>query len=208
MTIDVSGEDKLNYDLKRLAEALVVQDDDALFKTTELLAKNKKIIFLLDDVAENADTFEQFEKLWNIRHFVYIIMTTTKHSNFPDAKQLEVEKFDEALDFLREIDPEENSQEDLENLCKYFDWNVFGLAVAKVVGFTYTQQQAFLEDKAYVDFERARKMLKGSINLAIYYTEKIISFLLKMFMTTGWNNLMLPTLFIVVNNVKNTLTSS
>ena len=48
--IDVSGKDKLSYDLKSLAEALVVKDDDALFKTIEQLAKNKKIIFLLDDV--------------------------------------------------------------------------------------------------------------------------------------------------------------
>ena len=27
--------------------------------------------------------------------------------------------------------PEENSRKALEKLCKYFDWNVFGLAVAK-----------------------------------------------------------------------------
>ena len=133
-TIDVSDKDKFSNSLNGLAEELHVKYDDHhdLFKTIKQIGQEKRVLFLLDDVAENAGTFNGFNQLWNIRRSVYIIMTTNNPClDFPDAEQLEVETFDEALDFLREINPEENSKEDLENLCEYFDWNVFGLAVAK-----------------------------------------------------------------------------
>ncbi len=72
-----------------------------------------------------------FKELWNIRRSVYIIMTTNNPSVLDlAAEQLQVEKFDEALDFLEGIHSE-NSEEDLKELCIYFGWNILGLAAAK-----------------------------------------------------------------------------
>ena len=128
--IRVSGKDSISNSLECLAAKLGVSYD-VLFETIEQNAKNKEIIFLLDNVGRNPKTFNGFEQLWNIRRCVYIMMTTNNPSlDLPDAEKLEVEKFDEALDFLRKNIPGKNSEEDLKEICRHFDWNVLGLAAA------------------------------------------------------------------------------
>ena len=128
--IRVSGKDSISNSLECLAAKLGVSYD-VLFETIEQIAKNKEIIFLLDNVGRNPKSFNGFEQLWNIRRCVYIIMTTNNPSlDLLDAEKLEVEKFDEALDFLRKNIPGKNSEEDLKEICRHFDWNVLGLAAA------------------------------------------------------------------------------
>lgn len=103
-----------------------------LFPIIKQLAENKDVIFMLDNV-ERKPSAEWFKELWNIRHSVHIIITTNNASlsrELPDAQELQVDKFDEALEFLREI-YDENSEENLSELCSYFDWNILGLTIAK-----------------------------------------------------------------------------
>ncbi|XP_028397851.1 uncharacterized protein LOC114521572 [Dendronephthya gigantea] len=103
-----------------------------LFTTIKEIAKNKDVIFMLDNV-ERKPSAEWFRELWNIRHSVYMIITTNNpslSSELPDAEELQVGEFDEAEKFLREI-RDKNSNEDLSKLCKYFESNILGLSVAK-----------------------------------------------------------------------------
>jgi hypothetical protein len=129
--IDVStGEDSIIKSLAGLAEKLGVSYDE-LFHTIEQKAENKDIIFLLDNVGGDPSNCDWFERLWSTRRSVYIIITTNNPSlDVHDAEQLWVEKFEEALEFLRGIHAE-NSEEDLKELCDLFGWNILGLTAAK-----------------------------------------------------------------------------
>ena len=126
-----TSEDAIISSLHDLAEKLGVQYR-LLFETLEQKAKNEYTIFVLDNV-ENKPSSEWFKKLWNMRRSIYIIITTNNASLFlslPGAEELRVEKFDEAMEFLEDIHPN-NSEEDLEELCNHFGWNILGLTTAK-----------------------------------------------------------------------------
>jgi tetratricopeptide (TPR) repeat protein len=103
-----------------------------LFQTIRQRAERQEdIIFLLDNV-QKKPCDEWFRELWNIRSSVYIIITTNiafLHFDLPDAEELRVEEFDEALEFLNEIHDDDG--EDLLKLCKQFGWNILGLRVAR-----------------------------------------------------------------------------
>ena len=131
--IDVSsGKDSIIERLTDLAKRLEVSYRQ-LFQTIQQKAENEgNIIFMLDNV-ENKPSDEWFEELWNIRKSVYIIITTNSshlHLGLPGAEGFQVEKFDEALEFLKETSAE-NSEQDLSELCKEFGWNILGLTVAR-----------------------------------------------------------------------------
>ncbi|CAB4019456.1 PREDICTED: uncharacterized protein LOC109462411, partial [Paramuricea clavata] len=129
--IDVStGEDSIIESLTDLAEKLGISYGE-LFHTIEQKAENEDIMFLLDNVGTNPSNCDWFKSLWSIRRSIYIIITTNYPSlDFPDAEQLWVEKFEEALDFLEGIHAE-NCEEDLKELCDHFGWNILGLTAAK-----------------------------------------------------------------------------
>jgi hypothetical protein len=124
-----TGEDSVIASLTDLAEKLGVSYGE-LFQTIEQKAENEDIIFLLDNL-ERKPCYKWFKELWSIRRSVYIIITTNNPSlDLPDAEQLQVEKFEEALEFLEEI-RNENNEEDLLELCDHFGWNILGLTAAK-----------------------------------------------------------------------------
>ena len=125
-----SSEASTLKELERLAEKLGVSYDELFRPTLEQKAEENQIIFLLDNLQKKPSS-EWFNALWNIRRSVYMIATTNNpHLNLPDTEQIHVEKFDEALEFL---DPlrSKNSEEDLLELCRHFDWNIMGLSVAQ-----------------------------------------------------------------------------
>jgi hypothetical protein len=129
--IDVStGEDSIIESLTGLAEKLGVSYGE-LFHTIEKKVENEDIMFLLDNVGTNPFDCDWFIWLRSIQSSVYIIITTNNPSlDLPDAEQLWVEKFEEALEFLRGIHAD-NSEEDLKELCDLFGWNILGLTAAK-----------------------------------------------------------------------------
>ena len=129
-----TGEDRITESLTRLGKKLGVSYLD-LFETIELKAKHEDIILFLDNV-ERKPLREWFARLLNIRSSIYIIVTTNNPSLYlglPDAEtpdQLLVERFDEALIYLKDIHAQ-NSERDLQEICRYFGWNILGLSAAK-----------------------------------------------------------------------------
>ena len=113
-----------------MAEKLGVSYEELFRPTLEQKAEENEIIFLLDNL-QKKPSCEWFNALWNIRRSVYIIATTNNpHLNLPDKDQIQVEKFDEALEFLEPL-RSKNNEEDLLKLCRHFDWNIMGLSVAQ-----------------------------------------------------------------------------
>lgn len=134
--IDVpSGEGNIVELLTDLAEKLDVSYSE-LFQTIKQRAKNEDIIFMLDHVIGKELSHEWFRELMNIQRLVYMIVTTNddpQPSVFQDAEVIQVEKFDEALEFLQTC-PEirlEDNEEGLTELCGQMGWNILGLAAAR-----------------------------------------------------------------------------
>ena len=129
--IDVSTSTSAIASLTKLAKKLGVSYQE-LFQTIQQRAERQEdIIFLLDNV-QKKPCDEWFRELWNIRSSVYIIITTNNtflHTDLPDAEELRVEEFDEALEFLKEN--RDDDGEDLLELCKQFGWNILGLTAAR-----------------------------------------------------------------------------
>ena len=127
--VDVSsGEDAILASLTDLAERLRVSYDN-LFQTIQEQAMVKEIIFLLDNMSKPSDS-EWFTKLWNIRHSICIIITSNEVClDHADVKKLLVDRFDEAVAFLKDVRTE--NAEDVWNLCEHFGWSVLGLTAAK-----------------------------------------------------------------------------
>lgn len=162
--IDVStstGEDSAIESLTKLAKVLGVSYRE-LFQTIQQTAERQEdIIFVLDNV-QKKPCDEWFKELWNIRSSVYIIITTNNaflHSYIPDAERLRVEKFDEALEFLKEICDDDllgNSRDDVLELCEHIGWNILGLTVAREYMLTNNKTpRGYL--KSLVDSEIVRK---------------------------------------------------
>lgn len=125
--LDVSrAEHTIIASLENLAEALGVSCDKLGKK-----AENNEMIFLLDNLEKVPRGSKWFNLLWNIRSSVYIIATTNNRClNLPDAEQIHVDEFDEALEFLKPLHSK-NSEEDLLELCGHFGRNIMGLNAAK-----------------------------------------------------------------------------
>ena len=129
--IDVSSsEASILQELEHLAEKLGVSYDELFRPALEQKAEENEIIFFLDNL-QKEPRCEWFKRLWSIRRLVYVIATTNSpYLNLPDTEQIHVEKFDEALEFLEPL-RSKNSEEDLLELCRHFDWNIMGLSVAQ-----------------------------------------------------------------------------
>ena len=127
-----SSEAGILKELQHLAEKLDASYEELFRPTLAQRSEQNEIIFFLDNLKKKTTCeCEWFNALWSIRGSVYIIATTTDSSwSLPDTEKIHVEKFDEALEFLKPL-RSKNNEEDLLELCHHFDWNIMGLSVAQ-----------------------------------------------------------------------------
>lgn len=169
------NEEGIFSDLSNLADKLNVKTDNSfsqLFHVIKERAEKENIIFFLDNLQKKPSS-TWFKELWQIKDFLYIIVTTNNATlSYPAADKIPVDTFDEAVAFLKEDEKlmNENNDDDLRELCNYFSWNALGLTAAKLYITTSTNGsvQFYLEmmrDKEVASV--VRKAEKGTLYEAV-----------------------------------------